>query len=485
MAKVSLIYPRDMNLNFFPLGVGYIASFLKNSGHSVKLLDVREEEISQLSILKGDPPDIVGFSITTPQVPVASKMIEYVRKLLPSTYIVVGNIHPAYFKETYMRESNVDFIVLGEGEVTMCELCDAIDGKKHFSEIRDLIYCKDGKVIVNPPRPLIDDLDALPFPFREGVNYETYLQPPGLIRGLYTRRCANLTTSRGCPGQCNYCGVNFLFEKKYRRRSVENVLAEIDELVDRYKIDSIYFMDDTFLMNSRWILDFCEKLQNHPYRLVWSCYGRVDTVKKEMLLAAKKAGCVQVEYGIESCSNKTLKRMGKHVRVDQIKDTIQMTKDAGLRALGSFMVGFPEENEEDILDSMRCSSGLALDFVTCYFTTPYPGSDLYEQAIQEHRIIESDFSKWYVRNTNIWRVNLSIGTLEQYRAKFLKQHRLRNISFFLKKPIYVMNILMLFLRNIKAIYQASKDSFRTRSWDDFGFYFYVYMTSGQGGRNRT
>ncbi|MBI4709155.1 MAG: B12-binding domain-containing radical SAM protein [Candidatus Portnoybacteria bacterium] len=215
MANVCLIYPRDTNLNFFPLGLGYVASFLKKNGHNVIFLDLTESDLSILQDERLRKVDIFGLSITTLQLKISEKIINILKQRYPEKPIMVGGIHPSFFKDKFFDEYNIDFIVYGEGEMTANELCCAIDkGVEDFSSIDGLVFKKDDQIIINKPRALIENLDDLPFPSRELVNYETYLQPPGLIRGIWTRRSANITTSRGCPGRCTYCGVNYIFNQQ-------------------------------------------------------------------------------------------------------------------------------------------------------------------------------------------------------------------------------------------------------------------------------
>lgn len=484
MAKAYLIYPRDINLNFFPLGIGYIASYLAKNNHKVSLLDLTKTDLHILQKLANNKPDIIGISITTTQLQLARTIIDYLKRTIPDVPIVAGGIHPSYFKNRFMHDYNADYIIYGEGEITMKELCDSIEsGSKDLSRIKGLIYRLDAKIITNQPRPLISDLDSLPFPARELVNYDTYLQPPGLIRGIWTERCGNITTSRGCPGQCTYCGVNYLWNDNYRRRTVDNVLREIDLLVEKYNIDSLYFMDDTFLMNTKWIEEFSEKFIAKRYNIRWSCYGRVDTVNERILNAVKRANCAQVEYGIESCSENILKKIKKRAGVDQIIKAVQMTKKAGMRALGSFIFGFPEEEKEDLEKTISISGKINLDFVTCYFATPYPGSELYEQAISENRILERDMSAWYVRNNNIWKVALDAKTLLYYRNKFLSISRYRNILFFIKNPIFLFKFILFMLKNYNSLYKSIRQSIKTRCFDDFGYYFYTYVSNNLKNRN--
>ena len=486
MANVCLIYHRDININFFPLGIGYIASYLVKNNHTVTLLDIAEDDINLLNKLKERKPDIIGISITTPQLKLAGTVIDNLRKIIPDVPIVAGGIHPSYFKEKFLKDYNIEYVVYGEGEITMNELCNSLKtGLKDMSGIDGLIY-RDmtGRIMVNHPRELIKDLDTLPFPARDLVNYQTYLQPPGLIRGLWTDRCTNIMTSRGCPGRCTYCGANYLWKNIFRRRTVNNVLEEIDLLVEKYNIDGLHFLDDTFLMNTKWIEELAEKFIEKKYDFKWACFGRVDTVNDKILKAIRRAGCTQVSYGFESCSENVLKRIRKKTDVKQMTDAVKMTKDLDMSVFGSFMFGFPEDTEEDLQKTISISSKMDIDFVTCYFTTPYPASELYEQAISENRIINKDMSNWYLRNHDIWKVDLPENTLMHYRNKFLKANRLKNISFFLKNPVFLCKLLFFMLKNYNALCKAVGKSIKERCFDDFGYYFYTYMSNNTKNRNR-
>ncbi|MDP3791606.1 MAG: radical SAM protein [Candidatus Omnitrophota bacterium] len=486
MANVCLIYPRDINLNFFPLGLGYVASSLMKNNHDVIFLDITEKDLGLLNRIRDRKPDIVGISVTTPQLKLAKTVIGLIKNLMPGVPIVAGGIHPSYFKSKFMDELGVDYIIYGEGEVTMCELCDCLrHGSSDLSKIHGLIFRgRDGGITVNPPRKLIEDLDTLAFPARELVNYETYLQPPGLIRGVWTRRCANITTSRGCPGRCTYCGVNYLWGNTYRRRSVDNVLEEIDLIASKYNVDGLYFMDDTFLMGSKWVEEFSEKFITKKYDIKWACYSRADTVNERMLKAIRRAGCVQVEYGIESCSERVLNKIKKRTNFKQVSESVKMTRAIGMRALGSFIFGFPDDSAGDLKETISSSSKMDLDFVTCYFATPYPGSELYEQAVKENRILERDMSNWYVRNNNIWKVSLDQKILSDYRNTFLRANRYKNILFFLKNPGFLIKLALFVINNYKALFKSVVRTVKGKCFDDFGYYFYTYLSADPNSRNR-
>lgn len=487
MAKVCLIYPRDTNLNYFPIGVGYIASSLLKRGHDVTLLDISKDEIHLLDRIKNLKPDIVGISITTSQVKLAKMAVDRIKNTIPGVPIAAGGIHPSYFKGAFIREFGIDYVVYGEGENTMCELCDAVkdNDPNAFSRINGLVFKnKNGEIVVNSPRDLIKELDGIPSPARELVNYEAYLKPPGLIRGIWTDRSANVITSRGCPGRCTYCGANYLWGKTYRRRSVDNVLEEIDQLVSDYNIDSIYFLDDTFLMVTDWIEEFCEKFVARRYNLKWACYGRVDTVNERILTAVKRAGCVQAEYGIESCSEQTLKYINKKTSYEMAVRAIRMTKNAGLRAQGGFMVGLPSDTEGNLAETIKLASNLDLDFLTCYVAVPYPGSALYEQAVTEGRILEGDMSKWYVRNTGIWDVGLDVNIINKYRNMLLRSYRSKNALFFIKNPKFLVKLLFLALKNYRASFAAIKLIMEKRCFDDVGYYFYAALSANRKSRNK-
>ncbi|MBI4709156.1 MAG: radical SAM protein [Candidatus Portnoybacteria bacterium] len=218
-------------------------------------------------------------------------------------------------------------------------------------------------------------------------------------------------------------------------------------------------------------------------KLRWSCYGRVDTVNERILRAIKKAGCVQVEYGIEAGSPRVLEMIKKNTNIEGIKKAIRLTKEIGLRALGSFIFGFANDTEQDFKESIELAEELDLDFAVAFFATPYPASEIYDKAMAENRIIEPDMSKWYMRNNNIWRVDLDKEIIKRWRDEFMKRVRWSNLKFFLKKPSLLFNVSLLMLKNIGAVYKAAKESIKMRSFDDFGYYFYVYLAQNLKNRN--
>jgi anaerobic magnesium-protoporphyrin IX monomethyl ester cyclase len=485
MAKVCLIYPRDLNMHFFPIGLGYVAAYLKEQGHQVIFLDISKNDLHLLHHPQIVHCDLVGLSMTTPQLGLAKKVITILKEARKDLPIVAGGVHPSFFKGQLIQDLNIDYVIYGEGELTLNELVNALQqNKDHLSSINGLVFREGKEIITNPPREVIPDLDRLPFPARDLVNFRSYLQPPGLIRGIWTNRSTNMTTSRGCPGRCTYCGGNFIFNRKYRRRTVDNVLEEIDLLVKDYQVDGISFQDDTFLMNTQWIEEFSEKFISRQYGIKWSCFGRVDTVNEKIIKAIKKAGCVQIEYGIETGSERVLKEIKKNTNLEQIRKAIRMTKEHGIRAFGCFMFGFTDDTEEDLQKTIDLVGQLKLDFAACYYTIPFPGSELYDRAVKENRILEPDMSKWYIRVDNIWKVNLDSSTIIKYKKEFFKKVRYNNLMFFLKRPVFMLRLIFLFIRNIKATMQSIFQSIKYHSFDDFGYYFYAFQSKGMKDRNK-
>lgn len=473
--KICLIYPRTINLDFFPLGIGYIAGVLEEKGHEVYLFDATRED-NFTDTLKGIRPGLIGISVTTPAAGLTNYFINNIKNILPHTPIVCGGIHPSVFKEQFLKEMGIDFVIYGEGENTISELCEKLQNPDgDISAIQGLIYRRNGSVYKNQPRALISDLDTIAFPARHKVNFKRYLCPPGVIRGVWLERSTNIMTSRGCYGECVYCSSNYLFERKIRRRSVDNVIKEIELLANNYNIDGLFIMDDTFLINKKWIFEFVEKLKTKKFKIKWTCYGRVDSVSEDMLKAIKEAGCIQVEFGVESCSNRILTEIKKGTNVDQIRNAFEIARKSKLRTLGNFMIGFPTETVEEIEETINISKAINPDFATCYYATPYPGSEFYEYSVKENLILERDFSKWYVRDSNIWKSDIPWDKLQYLRRKFLRNFRRKNIYFFIRNYRYLFKLLLLLLKNPYALYLALRDSLiRYRCIDDFLYSFMSY-----------
>lgn len=467
--KISLINPRVIDTPMPPLGILYIAAVLEKEGYKVQVFDVfSHEEKEFVEKLVKFKPDLIGLSVSTTQLTHAKRISNILRKKLPETSIVCGGVHVTALPSESLKELNADFAVVGEGEYTMLDLCDKLESGNSLHKVKSLVYKKNGEIVQNERRELIENLNELPFPARHLLDFEWYLIPPGSIRGVWLKRATTLITSRGCPYRCIYCGSNLIFGRKVRRRSVENVIAEIEYIEDVYKIDGMWFLDDTFTLNKKWAIDFCRKLRKNKIDLTWGCQTRVNAVSEDLLVEMKKSGCIQLDVGVESGSEKILNVLQKDTNPIQIKNTFSIAKKVGVRTMASFMIGNPEETIEDIIKTRELAKKINPDFTFFFFTTPYPGTKLNKMAIENHWIRDANYSNWLIRQTEtpMMEINFTWNELTKIRSGLQNNFVFRNYISTLKNPSYVLNFLLLSLKYPKGLITGFKKAMKSKRFDD-------------------
>jgi anaerobic magnesium-protoporphyrin IX monomethyl ester cyclase len=324
-----------------PLGLLYIAAMFERHGQEVTVLDYGTKDY-------GVPEgyDLYGFSATTPQYPYA---VELAKKI--DGYKVIGGPHVT---SVDADRSLWDVVVRGEGE-------QAVSILVRYAE-------KGAKGVIRDLLP-INDLDSIPFPARHLVDLNDY------VREVDGKKATVLITSRGCPFGCVFCDSE-MWGRKVRRRSVENVMAEIDHLKERYGYQAFLFLDDSFTLNRKWVLEFCERIKRR--NVVFRCWTRVDLVDKKMLKSMVEAGCVQLGFGIESGSDKILKSMNKGTTVEQGRKATKLTKDAGIEVKFFLVGGSPFETVETVVETVRFIEETDPDAWGLGTLTPVPGSMMWE-----------------------------------------------------------------------------------------------------------
>jgi radical SAM superfamily enzyme YgiQ (UPF0313 family) len=465
--KITLISPRVVDAPVPPLGILYIAAVLEKEGHIVQVFDIYEyEEDGTFADILKFQPDLIGLSVNTPQINRAKRISAHLKDLLPKIPIVCGGVHVTALPSESMRELHADYAVVGEGEYTMRDLCHALESGNPVNTIAGLVFKNEGDIVQNPCR-LIENLDEIPFPSRHLLNFEWYLSPPGPIRGIWLKRSTQLITSRGCPYKCIYCGSNLIFGRKVRRRSVDNVISEIQFLIKNYNIDGLWFVDDTFTLDKSWVLEFCRQLKQNNIILKWGCQTRVNVLSEELLLEMKKSGCVQLDIGVESGSEKILAVLQKGITPQQIESAFVLTKKVGLRTLASFMIGNPEEDMNDINKSLDLAKKIKANYTLFFFATPFPGTRLSELAKENKWIKNFDYSSWMVKQTEepIMEINFKKGDLTRLRANLQNQFIFRNYLSAIQLS-YILHFLILSLKYPTGIVAGFKKFFKTKRIDD-------------------
>jgi anaerobic magnesium-protoporphyrin IX monomethyl ester cyclase len=286
----------------------------------------------------------------------------------------------------------------------------------------------------------VNELDTLPFPARDMLPVSRYLIPPGYIRFHFLNRVMSILTSRGCPSKCTFCNSSSIFHNRIRRRSVENVMKEIAYLVDCYRLDGIYFHDETFTINYEWVKNLCQELK--PLNLRWGCQTRVNLVSDELLKIMQSAGCIQIDFGIESASKRVLKSIKKGTTPEQAIIALELARRNNIKSFASFMVGLPGETEDDLMENVNFLKKVKPDYTYFNLYTPFPGTEAAESAIKEGRLSKDFFNRDYdmlLETSQL--VNLSAVPTDI----IIKYHRkLRNMVF-LKNYVGVLTRNNLFI----------------------------------------
>jgi len=379
-----------------PFGIAYIASFLEREGREVSIIDVDAEGLNMEGLgkeIEKLSPDLVGITATTPLIKNAFEIARIAKS--QGRKVVLGGIHPTVNPEECMLSEYVDFVVVGEGELTTLELLKALEENGNFSNIDGLVYKENGEIIANPPRRLIKDLDIIPFPARHLFKNFKYSYPDTLKTPAIP-----IMTSRGCPGQCTYCCTKQICGLSYRFRSAENVIAEIEELIEKYGAKEIHFSDDNFVVNKERILELCKKIKErglHEKVLFAVPQGlRVDQVDEEVLRALRGINVYSLGFGVESGNENVLKTIKKNTSLEQARKAIALSKKLGFEVWTFFIIGLPGDNEETIKDTVDFALELDTDLAKFLILKPFPGTEAFKWLDERGLIVDKDYDKYGV-----------------------------------------------------------------------------------------
>jgi len=390
LARVALVFgphrtwdaPRN-----FPTGLGIIAAVLRAAGCDVHVIEVKAEGLSReqvMSRLACYDPDVVGFGGLITTYRYARWLIHAIKRWRPDLPVIVGGGLGSSVPEVVLTRTPADAAVIGEGEETVLELIPPLVGGDPIDDVAGIAYRDGGAVRFTEPRRPIPDLDRLPFPAWDLFPMEAYLKHPVVGLG----RDIDLISSRGCPHRCTYCYQ--VFGRRFRARSAANIIEEIRLLDERYGLDFVSFQDDCFVVDKRRVIEFCDLLDESGVALKWSCCGRVNLVDQRLLARMKAAGCVSVNFGIESGSQAILDRYKKGVTVAQAKNAVRLVRGAGMRCPTSFMLGAPGETRETAFETVRFCQALQIPLSALMLTTPYPGTALYDEVKAAGRIPDEE-----------------------------------------------------------------------------------------------
>ncbi|QAT17012.1 hypothetical protein BU251_04315 [Candidatus Velamenicoccus archaeovorus] len=413
------------------LGLGYVAASLEKAGLQVRILDLNIDRMTRRELAvyleKMDPhPRWCGITSAATTLYAALDIAGICKKAFPEARTVLGGVQPTVTPDLVLACEDVDYVVRGEGEEAMAELAKGNPSEKTLG----LSFRQGGRIVHNPDRPPIENLDMIAFPAYHLFSIRKYHPPEALFRRL---PAINLITSRGCPFRCTYCATQTIWPGKLRLRSIENVIDELKILTQRHGIREISFSDDTLVTIRPRIVQLCEDILKNKIDITWSCNAIVKFIDEEVLGLMKKAGCHHICYGIESADVQILKNINKNIGLADAERAIKLTKKAGIACRASFMYGNPGETEE----SMRRTLDFALktdpDFALFNITTPYPGTPMYQWAKQNDYLLSEDLSLFTASKCLMRLPTASPETIEAATAHAWKT--------FYKRPRYMLGRL--------------------------------------------
>lgn len=407
---------------FIPLGIAYLGAVAEKEGHEVKVIDCQAEKLNYEAFrerVRRTPSDVIGVTATTLLYRSAMKLINIGKKVHPQAITMLGGSHGTFWDKNALNEyPSLDVVVRREGEATFIEVLNKLQSEIRLKGVLG-VTCrnKEGKIVRNPDRPFLEDLDYLPFPAH-------HLLPLDALKRM-GKVLFPLVTSRGCVYWCDFCSTVRMFGRGYRMRSPKNVVDEMEMIHNKYGINQFTFYDDAFTVNRERVVKICEKLHARKLDLVWDCGTRVDMVDRELLKTMHDAGCIAVWLGVESGSEVILDAMSKGIKLDQTRLAYKIAHEVGLMTIANVVLGFPGETEQTARATVNFVKELNPDDVGFYVATPYPGTPLYEQVKKNGWLRVMDFNKYDTAGPTFETPWLSMKQLADIRYKAYQEFYLR------------------------------------------------------------
>lgn len=471
MARILLMVPRVEYRPQPPLGLAYLAVVLEKDNHQVRIYDPFDgDSDSRIRVeIECLRPDIVGITCVTPQKIKALHYAKTVKGIRSDCHVVIGGPHPTVAPFEMLNDENVDIVVIGEGENTMRELVSCLNQGRNLDIVKGIAYKKDGHQILTNPRQLISNLDNLPFPARHLLNMKWYSRRLSLIRGKWLR-CGTMVAARGCPFNCIFCSGYKIFGRKIRQRSPENIVKEARCIVQRYSLDIVLFVDDTFTLDRNWLIELCDRWRRDLPSTQWACQGKIGTVKPELVRVMRNSGCIQLEFGVESGSQRVLDIIQKNQRVSQIKETFAICRNEGIRTMANFVIGNPGETMADIELTEKLAREIKADYTEFYILTPYPGTEIHRMARERGWLRPGQ--AFYGRESvePIMEINLSRYQLVKLRKELYEKCLLPTMKGYLSDINFLFDVLKFTLFYPYEIVNYLKIILRERNLAELGRY---------------
>jgi len=408
-----------LNICTPPLGLAYIASYLREHGHKVTIVDTQVDPLSEDTLARTvQNANLIGITSSAPTYNAALALANMVKHMCKESVVVVGGPQATYLDSDCLTRSRADAVVRGEGEITMLEIADALTYSglpQALHDVDGITYRSNGGILKNQDRSLLRHLDEFPFPARDLLPMDKY-RPP---------KSTGVISSRGCPFRCIFCASSKLNGKKFRPRSAHDVFLEVTELVQK-GYEHISMLDDNFILDTNRVFEFADLVEKHKMKFDWSCTARVDLIDDELLTRLHEVGCSGLFFGVESASNETLEIIKKGFTTDQVVEAFNILKGHPMVTTASFMIGLPGDNPEKVRETIDFAKTLNPDFAMFSITTPYPGTELYENIDNyDIEITLDDWSNFTLTKPVVKTSMLSTRDLQRWFVKAYCSYYLR------------------------------------------------------------
>jgi len=421
-----------------PMGLCYIGAVLEQQHHQVYIIDQYAYKMTNSALIKSIHtirPDIIGFSCLTPCINNIKTLSSKIRSIYPHIKIILGNLHATIFAEDILNERIADIIVRGEGELATAEIVSAVDKNQDISSIRGISYFNHGCIHHNEDRTDIADLDSLPYPSWDLLDWNYYKRSPML--GL-NEPAVPIRASRGCCYSCIFCAQGKI-HKSFRRRNIGSVIDEIEFVYEKNKIRNFVFCDSFFPHSDEGAELFCDGIVSRGLhkKIKWFTELRSDGIRPDLLKKMKESGLYLIMFGFESGNQKILDSMNKRTKIEQAIKTMGIIKNEKILTLGFFMLGMPGETVESCKDTIAFSKKLDCDFAKFNIVIPYPGTELYDKYKDKinPRCGFDDFTSW-----NGWilgKRNLPFIPQGMTQEKLFKMQALGMFSYYVRPRIII------------------------------------------------
>ncbi len=425
-ARVTVVYP--------PLGLMYLAASLERDNHKVTIIDTEVEGLTKSEIIKEvlrKKPDIVGITSTTPLHHKAIELFHRIKQGDSSIKTIAGGPHPTALPMETLREcKDIDIIVIGEAEETIREICSG----KQLSKISGICFRSEGKIKLTRRRSLIADLDSIPLPARHLVKNEKYLwsvPKKGIIP------VTPIMTTRGCPYKCVFCSQLVIFGRSMRHRSVENIVQEIDEIVNNYKIKHLVFYDDTLGLNKKLTYELIAAIKREKLDFTFEGMTRVNIISRELLEKLKSIGLNRLSFGVESGNQRILDAAKKGITLEQIRKAYVLTSEFDIETRMSIVLGLPFETKKTIENTIKFMKSLKCYQAYVNIGTPFPGTEYYDMAVKGYGGIKLLTNDW--REFRRWG-NAVIEVNDLTRADLIKYQKRALMSFYMTPKRIAYNL---------------------------------------------